>query len=99
LLLAREFIEEHLAGRLDPSISYGNFQKAVLPMVKEKTEKQSPLGSMHPFALHKTLVRSRAYQTADLINALQHLFQTDLTLKSSGITGRAVMESLIMRLC
>jgi DNA polymerase-3 subunit delta len=99
LLLAREFIEEHLAGSLDPSISYGSFQKTVLPIVKEKTEKGSPLGSMHPFALHKTLVRSRAYQTADLINALQHLFQTDLTLKSSGIAGRAVMESLIMRLC
>jgi len=99
LLLAREFIQDHLAGSLDPSISYGSFQKTVLPIVKEKTEKGSPLGSMHPFALHKTLVRSRAYQTADLINALQHLFRADLTLKSSGITERAVMESLIIRLC
>lgn len=98
LLLAREFIEDHLAGSLDPSISYGSFQKTVLPIVKEQTEKGSPLGSMHPFALHKTLVRSRAYQTADLINALQHLFRADLTLKSSGISERAVMESLIIKL-
>jgi DNA polymerase III delta subunit len=99
LLLAREFIEDQLAGSLDPSISYGTFQKTVLPIVKEKTEKGSPLGSMHPFALHKTLLRSRVYQTADLIKALQSLFQADLTLKSSGIGERAVMESLIMNLC
>jgi DNA polymerase-3 subunit delta len=99
LLLARQFIEDHLSGSLDPSISYGSFQKTVLPIVKEQTEKGSPLGSMHPFALHKTLVRSRAYQTADLINALQHLFRADLTLKSSGISERAVMESLIIWLC
>ena len=98
LLLAREFIQDHLAGSLDPSISYGSFQKTVLPIVKEQTEKGSPLASMHPFALHKTLVRSRAYQTADLITALQHLFRADLTLKSSGISERAVMESLIIKL-
>jgi DNA polymerase III delta subunit len=99
LLVAREFIEDHLAGSLESNISYGSFQKTVLPTVKEKTEKGSPLASMHPFALHKTMVRSRAYQTADLINALQHLFRADLTLKSSGISERAVMESLIMSLC
>jgi DNA polymerase-3 subunit delta len=99
LLLAREFIQDHLAGILDKSISYARFQKAVLPTVKEKIEKGSPLGSMHPFALHKTLIRSRAYESADLINALQHLFRADLTLKSSGISERAVMESLIIRLC
>jgi DNA polymerase-3 subunit delta len=99
LLVAREFIEDHLAGSLDPSLSYGSFQKTVLPIVKEKSEKGSPLASLHPFALHKTLVRSRAYETTDLINAMQHLFQADLTLKSSGISERAVMESLIMRLC
>jgi DNA polymerase-3 subunit delta len=99
LLVAREFIEDHLAGSLESNISYGGFQKTVLPTVKEKTEKGSPLASMHPFALHKTMVRSRAYQTADLINALQHLFRADLTLKSSGISERAVMESLIIKLC
>jgi len=99
LLLAREFIEDHLGGSLDSSISYGSFQKTVLPIVKDKTEKSSPLGTMHPFALHKALVRSRSYEAADLINALQHLLRADLTLKSSGIAERAVMESLIMRLC
>jgi DNA polymerase-3 subunit delta len=99
LLSAREFIEDHLSGSLDPSISYGSFQKTVLPIVKENTEKGSPLGSMHPFALHKTLVRSQAYQTTELINALQHLFRADLTLKSSSIAERAVMESLVMKLC
>jgi DNA polymerase-3 subunit delta len=99
LLLAREFIEDHLSGRLDPSISYGGFQKTVLPIVKEKVEKGSPLGSMHPFALHKTLVRSTSFQTAELVDSLEQLFGADITLKSTGIPERTVMETLIMKLC
>jgi DNA polymerase-3 subunit delta len=99
LLLAREFIEDHLSGRMDPSISYGGFQKTVLPIVKENAEKGSPLGSMHPFALHKTLVRSTGFQTEELVNSLEQLFGADLTLKSTGIPERAVMEGLIINLC
>jgi DNA polymerase-3 subunit delta len=99
LLAAREFIHYHLANGLNPRISYGSFQKTVLPVVKEKTEKGSPLAGLHPFALHKTMVRSTNYQTDDLINSLHLLFKADLTLKSTSIAERAVLESLIVRLC
>jgi DNA polymerase-3 subunit delta len=99
LLAASEFIEDHLAGSMDSNMSYGRFQKAILPVVKEKTGKESLLATMHPFALHKTMVRSTTFATADLINFLQHLFSADLTLKSSSIPERAVMENLIIRLC
>jgi DNA polymerase-3 subunit delta len=99
LLVAREFIDDHLAGSLDPNISYGGFQKTILPVVKEKSDKESPVATLHPFALHKTMVRSTTFQTAELVDSLQHLFATDLTLKSSGIPERAVMEGLIIRLC
>lgn len=99
LLVAREFIEDHLANGLKQNISYGSFQKTILPIVEEKTEKGSPLARLHPFALHQTMVRSINYQTADLINSLQLLAGGDLTLKSSGIGERAVMENLIIRLC
>ncbi len=99
LLLAREFIDDHLAGNMDARMSYGRFQKSILPLIKEKTGKDSLLSNLHPFALHKTMVRSGSFQTADLINSLQHLFGADLTLKSTGIPERAVMESLIIRLC
>jgi hypothetical protein len=54
---------------------------------------------MHPFALHKTMVRSATFQIAELVELLQHLFAADLTLKSSGIPEHAVMEGLIIRLC
>ncbi|MGD8687315.1 MAG: hypothetical protein PVH15_11130, partial [Syntrophobacterales bacterium] len=54
---------------------------------------------LHPFALHKTMVRSATFQIAELVELLQHLFAADLTLKSSGIPERAVMEGLIIRLC
>ncbi|MDH3898396.1 MAG: hypothetical protein OEV18_13530, partial [Deltaproteobacteria bacterium] len=99
LLVAREFIDEHLAGSLDPNISYGGFQKTILPVVKKKSDKESPVATLHPFALHKTMVRSTTFQTAELVGSLQHLFAADLTLKSSGTPERAVMEGLIMRLC
>ncbi|MBW2579870.1 MAG: hypothetical protein JRD00_02770 [Deltaproteobacteria bacterium] len=99
LLVAREFIDEHLAGSWDPNISYGGFQKTILPVVKEKSDKESPVATLHPFALHKTMVRSTTFQTAELVGSLQHLFAADLTLKSSGIPERAVMEGLIIRLC
>ena len=99
LLVAREFINKHLAGSLDRNISYGGFQKTILPVVKEKSDKESPIASLHPFALHKTMVRSATFQTAELVELLQHLFAADLTLKSSGIPERAVMEGLIIRLC
>jgi DNA polymerase-3 subunit delta len=99
LLVAREFIDEHLAGSLDPNISYGGFQKTILPVVKEKSDKKSPVATLHPFALHKTMVRSTTFQTVELVGSLQHLFAADLTLKSSGTPERAVMEGLIIRLC
>jgi len=99
LLMAREFIHDHLANRLNPHISYGSFQKTVLPLVKEKTEKESPLARLHPFALHKTMVRSTNYQTEELIKSLHLLFEADLTLKSTGIAERAVLEGLIVNLC
>jgi DNA polymerase-3 subunit delta len=99
LLVAREFIDEHLAGKLDPNISYGGFQKTILPVVKEKSDKESPVATLHPFALHKTMVRSTTFQTEELVGSLQHLFATDLTLKSSGTPEGAVMEGLIIRLC
>jgi hypothetical protein len=84
---------------LDPNISYGGFQKTILPVVKKKSDKESPVATLHPFALHKTMIRSTTFQTEELVGWLQHLFATDLTLKSSGTPERAVMEGLIIRLC
>ncbi|MDH3557480.1 MAG: hypothetical protein OES18_16680 [Deltaproteobacteria bacterium] len=99
LLVAREFIDEHLAGSLDPNISYGGFQKTILPVIKKKSDKESPVATLHPFASHKTMVRSTTFQIAELVGSLQHLFAADVTLKSSGTPERAVMEGLIIRLC
>jgi DNA polymerase III delta subunit len=99
IITAREFIDEHLAGRMDANVSYGMFQKTIMPLVKEKAGKESLLSKLHPFALHKTMVRSTSFQTAELVNSLEYLFGADLTLKSTGTPERAVMESLIIKLC
>lgn len=99
LLMAREFIDNHLERRLDPGLSYPKFKKSVLPQIKTQAGEGSPLAALHPYALHKTMVRSAAFQTADLIKALQHLFEADVVLKSTGLPQQMVMEELIIKLC
>ena len=99
LLVAREFIDHNLGGQLDPTIPYPKFNKSIYPLLKPLTGKETVLGTPHPYALYKTLARSATYQLADLINCMHYLFDVDMTLKSTQITERAVMESLVIRLC
>ena len=99
LLMAREFIDSHLERRLDPGLSYGRFKKNLLPQIKAQAGEGSPLATLHPYALHQTMVRSAKFQTADLIKALQHLFEADVVLKSTGLPQRSVMEELVLKLC
>jgi DNA polymerase-3 subunit delta len=99
LVAARDLIDTRLQGRLDPGISYGAFQKTVYPLLKAGLEAGSPMKSMHPFALHKLLMRSVTFQQAELIKSLHLLFSAEVTLKSAGIPGRLLLGSVILRLC
>jgi DNA polymerase-3 subunit delta len=99
LLSARDLIDTHLEGRLDPRIPYGAFQKTVYPLLKSHLETGSPLKNMHPFALHKTMVRTAATSMEELSRLLQHLFAAELALKSTGVSPRTVLEGLILRIC
>jgi DNA polymerase-3 subunit delta len=99
LIAARDFIDTHLGGRLDPAMPYGAFQKTVHPLIKSRLAAGSPLLSMHPFALHKTLVRSAAASLGKLTGSLHHLFAAELALKSTGVSPRAVLESVVLRIC
>lgn len=99
LIAAREFIDHNLGGQLDPGIPYPKFNKSIYPLLKPLTGKETILGTPHPYALYKTLARSATYQLADLVNCMHYLFDADKTLKSTQISKRVVMESLILRLC
>ena len=99
LVSARDLIDTHLQGRLDPRIPYGTFQKTVHPRLKAVVEAGSTLKSMHPFALHKVLMRSATFQQPELIKSLHLLFSAEVTLKSAGIPDRLVLENVILRLC
>jgi DNA polymerase-3 subunit delta len=99
LIAARDFIDAHLGGRLDPAMPYGAFHKTVHPLMKSHLPAGSPLVSMHPFALHKTLVRSAAASTGKLTGSLTHLFAAELALKSTGGSPRAILESVVLRIC
>jgi hypothetical protein len=99
LVSARDLIDTLLKGLLDPRIPYGSFQRTVHPLLKARLEAGSPLKSMHPFALHKTMVRAAATPMEELNRSLQQLFAAELALKSTGVSPRTVLESLIIRLC
>ncbi len=99
LISARDFIDTHLGGRMDPAMPYGTFQKTVHSLIKSRLGSGSPLSSMHPFALHKTMLRSAAAPMGKLTGSLHHLFAAELALKSTGVSPRAVMESVILRIC
>lgn len=99
LMIARDLIDTHLEGRLDPRMPYGTFQKIVYPLLQARLGTGSPLMTMHPFALHKTMVRSTAASMGELIRSLQHLFAAEVALKSTGVSPCTVLESLILRIC
>jgi DNA polymerase-3 subunit delta len=99
LVSARDLIDTHLQGRLDPRIPYGTFQKTVYPLLKAGLEAGSTLKNMHPFALHKTMVRTAAASMEELNRSLQHLFAAELALKSTGVSPRTALEGVILTIC
>jgi DNA polymerase-3 subunit delta len=96
---ARDLIDTHLQGRLDPRMPYGTFQKTLYPLVKARVEAGSALKSMHPFALHKTMVRTAVTSMEELNRSLQHLFAAELALKSTSLSPRTALEGVILRIC
>lgn len=99
LVHAREFIDLHLNGNLDPRISYGAFQRAVHPLVSKQAGDRSPLSTLHPFALHRTMSRSAGFQPWELATFLRFLLHADLALKSTGLPQRQVLEEVVIRIC
>jgi DNA polymerase-3 subunit delta len=99
LLAAREFLDIHLSAGLDPGVSYNRFHTSVYPVIKTRAESHSLLSTLHPFVLHKTLMRCTSFEAEELIDSLQDLFVADMVLKSTGLSERMVMENLVMNLC
>ena len=99
LVSARDLIDTHLQGRLDPKIPYGAFQKTVYPRLKAGIEAGSTLKGMHPFALHKTMARTAATSMEELNRSLQNLFAAELALKSTGVSPRTALEGVVLRIC
>ncbi|HVO82965.1 MAG TPA: hypothetical protein VMU60_00925 [Syntrophobacteria bacterium] len=99
LVSARALIDTHLHGRLDPRMPFGTFHKTVHPLLKAGLEAGSTLKGMHPFALHKTMVRTAATSMAELNRSLQHLFAAELALKSTGVSPRTALEGVVLRIC
>jgi DNA polymerase-3 subunit delta len=98
LILAKDFINSGNGSSWRKDLSYGGFQKIVLPEL-EKREPDLLTSSAHPYPLYKTLKQSHNYTLEELIGALELLFDADLRLKGSGQNAKMLLEHAVLGIC
>ena len=95
LILAKDFIRGGYGSGWGKDLSYGAFQKTILPELK-KREPDFLTSSAHPFAIYMTLKQSDNYTLEELIGAMEVLLDADIRLKSSGQDAKIVLEHAIL---
>jgi DNA polymerase-3 subunit delta len=98
MLLAKDFVRGKLGGTWRKGLSYGAFQKTILPQLKEH-ESDLLTGKTHPFAAYMTLKQSDSYAFAELTGALEVLLDADKRLKRSGHDPKIVLERAMLQIC
>lgn len=97
LILAKDFIQDKHGSGWERDLSYGAFQKIILPEL-EKREPDFLTSNAHPFAIYKTLKQSDNYTVEELIGAFEVLLDADIRLKSSGQNAKIVLEHAILNI-
>jgi len=103
LIIARSALDRWLDGRLDPAISFETFRVRVLPRLKEPREgddgSAARLLEMTPFRAYHLLRGASRFSLARLIQGLEAIHETDLTLKTSGHPEALLLEQLLIKIC
>ncbi|NVM57776.1 MAG: hypothetical protein HWN51_06635, partial [Desulfobacterales bacterium] len=97
LILARDFIRCEYGDGWKRDLSYGTFQKTILPELN-KREGDLLASKAHPFVVYKALMHSDNYTLEELAGALEILLDADIRLKTSGHNARVVLEHAILRI-
>jgi DNA polymerase-3 subunit delta len=92
LLIARHLIEGEMRGRWNKKMTYPQFQAGVL-------SGGSPLITRSPYRDYMSFQKAENFATQELLLYLDWIYQTDLSLKSSGNSPRMAMERLILEMC
>lgn len=91
-LAARQLLEGTLRGSWQPEMGYEQFQRSV-------SRHGPPLLTRSPYGDYLTFRSAAKFTTAELVRALERIYQADLRLKSSSHPPRLVLERLILDMC
>ncbi|MFQ5667016.1 MAG: DNA polymerase III subunit delta [Candidatus Binatia bacterium] len=97
LLLARECLDETLQGKWGPRLPFATFQTRILPHLDPETVKA--FGKAHPFVLYRRFQDASHTDRRLLREALVHLSNLDLRLKSSQGEPGTLLEIFVMQWC
>jgi len=103
LIIARSALDRWLDGTLDPAIPFETFRFRVLPRLKEPREgddgSAAKLLEMNPFRAFNLLRGASRFSLDRLIQGLEAIHETDLTLKTSGHPEALLLEQLLIKIC
>lgn len=91
-LAARQLLEGELRQTWRREMSYEQFQRSVL-------KQGPPLVTRNPYADYLTFKNAERFTIAELLRALERIYQADIRLKSSSHPPRLVMERLLLEMC
>jgi len=97
LLVARECLDDTLAGTWRAELNFGAFQARVLPHVDPAT--REAFGNVHPFVLYRRFQDAARIRASALRRALIQLSDIDLQLKSSRRDAAMLLEAFVLDWC
>ena len=103
LIIARSALDRWLDGKLDPGLPFETFRFRVLPRLKEPRDgddgSAARLLDMNPFRAFNLLKGASRFSLDRLLEGLEAIHETDLTLKTSGHPEALLLEQLLLKLC
>lgn len=91
-LAARQLIGGKLRESWRPEMSYEQFQRSVL-------KHGPPMLGRNPYRDYVTFKSAAKFTTAELVRALERIYQADTRLKSTSHPPRLVLERLVLDMC
>jgi DNA polymerase-3 subunit delta len=98
LILAKDLVNALMGGKWDARMNYRKFEQTLWPKAKTMDDGVH-VKNMHPYVLYKTLASAGNYTYEELAGALGAMLEADKTLKSTGTTGKLVLERAVVKTC
>ncbi|MFN8625482.1 MAG: DNA polymerase III subunit delta [Candidatus Binatia bacterium] len=97
LLIARECLDDALAGTWRAEVNFGAFQARILPQLDPAT--REAFGNVHPYALYRRFQDAARVRGKALRRALIRLSEIDWQLKTSRSDPALLLEGFVLDWC